>query len=321
MRTIEILFLTSPQFCPDETEITLLKDRYPQVSLTVVEARSYTMEQLAKAEIVVGMPRRRDLKEAKNLRWFQTPSSGVTPYVDTSLYVHKDIILTNAKGTYGRQIADHVLGMIIAFNHNLLTYYDQMKEKLWLSHWPTKDLWDSTLLIIGYGDIGSNLAMRAKAHAMRVIVVKRTPMEVPSHVDAIYTSDSLDEVLPQADYVAVCAAATPDTENLLDRKRLLLMKQGSILINVARGSLVDEIALAELLETGHIAAAGLDVTREEPLEEESPLWTLPNVLITPHASGFSLNDPHYVFSLFLENLGHYLGDGEMKNLVDFSRKY
>ncbi len=142
---------------------------------------------------------------------------------------------------------------------------------------------------------------------MRVIVVKRTSMEVPSHVDAIYTSDSLDEVLPpQADYVAVCAAATPpDTENLLDRERLELMKRGSILINVARGSLVDEKALIELLRDGHIAAAGLDVTQEEPLGgEKSPLWTLPNVLITPpHASGFSESDPHQVFSLFLENLG------------------
>lgn len=321
MRTIEILFLTSTHFCPNEAEITLLKERYPQVSLTVVEGKDYTIEQLAKAEILVGTPRTRDLKEAKNLRWFQAQSSGVTPFVDTSLYVHEDIILTNAKGTYGRQIADHVLGMIIAFNHNLLTYHEQMKQKNWESHWPTKDLWDSTLLIVGYGDIGTNLALRAKAHEMRVIVVKRTPMEIPSHVDAIYTSDSLDEVLPQADYVAVCAAATPDTENLLDRKRLQSMKQGSILINVARGSLVDEEALVELLKDGHIAAAGLDVTQREPLEEESPLWTLPNVLITPHASGFSESDPHQVFALFLENLGHYLGDRKMKNLVDFSRKY
>ncbi|MGE4453283.1 MAG: D-2-hydroxyacid dehydrogenase [Sphaerochaeta sp.] len=321
MRSIETLFLTSTHFCPDETEIELLKSRFPEISLTITDAKHYTLEQLSKAEIIVGTPRREDLLEAKNLRWLQTQSSGVTPYVEKSLYTHEDIILTNAKGTYGRQIADHVLGMIIAFNHNLLTYHEQMKQKTWESHWPTKDLWDSTLLIIGYGDIGKNLALRAIAHEMRVIVVKRTPMEAPSHVASVYTSDSLDEVLPQADYVAVCAAATPDTENLLDRKRLQSMKKGSILINVSRGSLVDEEALVALLKDGHIAEAGLDVTQREPLEEESPLWTLSNILITPHASGLSESDPHQVFALFLENLGHYLGDRKMKNLVDFSQKY
>ncbi len=155
MKTIEILFLTSTHFCPDEAEITLLKERYPQVSLTIAEGKDYTVEQLAKAEILVGTPRTRDLTEAKNLRWFQAQSSGVTPpFVDTSLYVHKDIILTNAKGTYGRQIADHVLGMIIAFNHNLLTYHEQMKQKNWESHWPTKDMWDSTCLSLGMEILG-----------------------------------------------------------------------------------------------------------------------------------------------------------------------
>ncbi|MGH0053572.1 MAG: D-2-hydroxyacid dehydrogenase [Sphaerochaetaceae bacterium] len=321
MRTIETLFLTNTHFCPDEEELQRLKERYPQISLTISEARSYTLDQLAKAEIIVGTPRRGDLGVATNLRWMQAQSSGVTPYVDKTLYHNQDIILTNAKGTYGRQIADHILGMIIAFNHNLLAYHDQMKERRWESYWPTKDLWDSTLLIIGYGDIGENVALRAKAHGMRVIVVKRTPIEIPESVDALYTTDSLDTVLPLADYVAVCAAATPETQNLLDRKRLLLLKQGAILLNVARGSLVDEEALISLLQNGHLAAAGLDVTQEEPLQETSPLWNLPNVLVTPHASGLSLSDPHQVFSLFLDNLGHYLGDGKLKNLVEFSRKY
>lgn len=321
MRTVETLFLTGTHFNPDEAELAKLKTAYPYLSLTVTGLKTYTLDQLAKAEIIVGTPDPKDLKVAKNLKWMQTQSSGVTQFMTPDVFTNGEIILTNAKGTYGRQIADHVIGSIIAFNHNLLTYHDQMKQNLWKAYFPKIDIWNSTILIIGFGDIGQNIAIRAKAHGMKVIVVKRTAMELPECVDEIYTIDKLDSVLPKADYVAVCVAATAETENMLNEDRLKLMKKGSMLINVGRGSLVDEQALITLLENGYIGSAALDVTQTEPLGEDSRLWSLENVLITPHASGFSYNDPHFVFDLFFENLGHYLGGETLKNQVDFSRKY
>lgn len=322
MKNIKTLFLTCSHFNPDESELHRLSDTYQQVQITVTDEKAYTEEQIAEAEIIVGFPKPEDLCKATRLRWLQTPSAGVEPYIDRSLYHAPDnVVLTNAVGTYGRQIADHVMGMIIGENHYLFTYHDQMKRGEWNRFFPDHDLWESTILIIGFGDIGRNLAKRAKAHEMQVLVVKRTPIETPSSVDELHTPDALDSLIARADYIVICAASTPDTENIMHADRIANMKRGAFLINVARGSLVDQDALIEALEAGRIAGAGLDVTDPEPLPPESRLWSLPNVLITPHASGLSHSDPHQVFSIFLENLGHYLGEGNFRNRVDFKRGY
>ena len=321
MKKIETLFLRCSHFNPTDAEVANLLKTYPQLSVTTTDEGTYSFEQLEKAEIIVGFPKVADLPKAKNLRWLQTPSAGVMQYVDTGLYANKDCILTTASGTYGRQIGDHVMAMILGFNHMFLTYHDQMKEKKWQRYFPTSDIWDSTILVIGFGDIGQNVARLAKAHDMHVIAVKRTPVDKPSYVDELYTTDQLDRLLPTSDYVVVCTASTPETENLLNAKRIGLMKQGSYLINVARGALVDQDAVIEALEMGNLAGAGFDATEPEPLPPENKLWSFPNVLITPHSSGLSPSDPAKVFSIFTDNLGQYLGDKKMKNVVDFARKY
>ncbi len=318
---MRILFLTNSHFDPDPDERAALLSEFTDIDLVSVPLADYPPELVERAEIIVGFPKPEDLVRATNLKWLQTPSSGVGQYMDRALFAHEGVILTNAKGTYGPQIADHVLGMIIGFNHNLFLYHDQMKEQKWYRYVPTKDLWQSTIIIIGLGDIGTNLATRAKAHGMRTIAVKRTMAEKPSSVDELYTIDKLDGVLGQGDYVVLCAASTDETEHLIDAKRLSLMKEGSYLINVGRGSLVDEEALIKALESGHLGGAGLDVTATEPLEKESPLWSLPNVLITPHASGLSYSDPHQVFTLFRENMRRLRDGVPLKNHVDFERGY
>jgi phosphoglycerate dehydrogenase-like enzyme len=301
--------------------VTYLKENYPQLVLTITEETTYSTDQIEKAEIIVGFPRVEDLPKARNLKWLQTPSAGVMQYVDKNLYINKNIVLTTASGTYGRQIGDHVIGMIIALNHQFLTYHNQMQTKKWERYFPTSDIWESTILIIGFGDIGQNVAKLAKAHHMNVVAVKRTPAAKPSYVDELVTIDQLDRILPTADYVVVCTASTPDTENLINAKRIGLMKQGSYIINVARGSLVDQDAVIEALEKGKLRGAGFDATQPEPLPPENKLWSLPNVLITPHSSGLSPSDPAKVFSIFADNLKHYTNDEKMKNIVDFTRKY
>lgn len=321
MRTINTLFLTGSHFNPDQEELATLAALFPQIQLTSVSMLDYTPQHIQQAQIIVGLPKAQDLKLATNLRWLQTPSSGVGQYVDPTLYAADPILLTNARGTYGKQIADHIIGMIIAFNHNLLRYHDQMKAKLWKRYFPTKDLWESTLLIIGLGDIGNQLAVRAKAHNLRVLAVKRIKTEKPAWVDELGTEDDLEAFLPQADYVALCAASTSQTEHLLDAKRISLLPHGAFVCNIGRGNLIDEEALVEALQSGHIGGAGLDVTTVEPLPFDHVLWTLPNVLITPHASGLSPSDPHQVFSLFLQNLALYLAEKPLINLVDFTRAY
>ncbi len=321
MKSPAILFLTHSHFHPDDGELQLFHSLYPHLEVTTLKGTTYTSEQLSKAEIIVGFPKPEDLVHATSLRWLHAPSSGVTQYADKALFARKDVLLTNSSGTYGKQIADHIIGMIIAFNHNFFTYHNQMKERVWKNIFPSHDIWESTLLIVGLGDIGTNLAKRAKAHGMRVLAVKRTPSEKPSCVDALKTIDELDSLLGQADYLALCPAYTKETEHLIDARRLSMMKSTAYLINVGRGALVDEQALIEALETKRLAGAGLDVTQIEPLPPTSKLWSLENVFITPHSSGLSPSDPHQVFSLFLNNLRKFLHGEPMQNLVDFQRKY
>jgi phosphoglycerate dehydrogenase-like enzyme len=321
MNQIETLLLNCSHFRPDASELKKLVEHYPELRVTVADEPSYTIMQLAKAQIVVGFPKPGDLVHAEHLRWLQTPSAGVGQYSNKALFRNKDILLTSAVGTYGKQIADHVLGMIIAFNHYFFTYQRQMETHHWQRYFPTHDIWESTILLIGFGDIGKNIAIRAKAHGMQVLAVKRTMTEKPPYVDELYTTESLDDLLSRADYVVLCVASTPQTENILDERRIGLMKQGSYLINVARGALADQEALVQALQEGRLAGAGLDATEPEPLPPEHPLWRMPNVFITPHASGMSLSDPHQVFDIFFKNLGRYLNGQPMRNLVDFDRRY
>ena len=317
----EILFLRCTHFDPTENELSRLHESFPLIHLTVKEQDGYSVDDIKRAHIIAGFPKVGDLRSAGNLRWLQTPSAGVQQYAERSIYAHDKVILTSARGTYGRQISDHVIAMIIGHNHNLWTYRDQMKQKIWKRYFPLTDIWESTIVIIGFGDIGSSIAKKAKALDMHVVVVRRESGNIPEYVDEMYTQESLDDLLHRADYLAVCAASTKETLNLIDGRRLSELKRRCCVINVARGNLIDEKALIENLESGHLGGAALDVTESEPLDVNSPLWTLPNVMITPHASGLSLSDSPQIVSLFERNLRLFLERKPLINTIDFDKKY
>jgi phosphoglycerate dehydrogenase-like enzyme len=177
------------------------------------------------------------------------------------------------------------------------------------------------LLIVGYGSIGRELARRAKAFDMRVWGVTRSGEGDPAHAERIVAASQLDEVLPQADYVVVTAPETPATKRLIGAAQIARMKRGARLLNVARGSLLDEAALVRALESGALAGAALDVAETEPLPPESPLWRAPNLLITPHTSAVSDRLWSRETSLLLDLLERWFDGREMFNRVDFSRGY
>jgi phosphoglycerate dehydrogenase-like enzyme len=187
-----------------------------------------------------------------------------------------------------------------------------------ISHIPAREdqLGGKTLLIVGLGRVGTRLAQLAKAFDVRVVATKRDPSRGGDGVDAVYRDDGLLEVLPSADIVALTCPLTPSTENLIDGMALAAMKPSAHLINVARGRIVDEEALIRALRGQRLAAAALDVTREEPLPPTSPLWSLPNVLLTPHKGGETQRIEEGVIDLLMENLRRlWGGEHVLKNQV------
>ncbi len=316
------LLLEGLNFYPTEEDLAKLRDTFPSVEIVVRKRGGYDASDIETFDIIMGYPRTEDLKQATRLKWLQSPAAGVNAFADLSLFANKDVILTKASGTYGRQIGDHVIGFIIAHNHQFLLHYKRMKEKIWKRTFPEKDLWSSKITIIGFGDLGEQIARKAKALDMRVEVVRKNVPDTPHPlVDRFYPTEEMNEALICSDYLVIAAAGTAETHHMVDAHALSCMPKGSVIINVARGTLIDEVALAAALQNGDIGGAYLDVTEVEPLPEDSPLWSMENVLITSHSSGLSRNTTPIVYDLFFKNLTAFLEGNPMKNVVDFERGY
>ncbi|MEC9489457.1 MAG: D-2-hydroxyacid dehydrogenase [Halanaerobiales bacterium] len=316
-----ILVLTNEIFDLPQAAEAEIREIAPEIKLDIVESSSDYSELIKKSEIVFGWPKTNLVKQAENLKWLHLPSAGVDRYADQEIYQNQDIVLTNSSGVYGKPIAEHVFAMIMAHNRNLIDYAYDKKEKKWQRKNEIKDFFNSTVGILGLGDIGSTIARRAKAWGAQVLALKRTMTELPAYVDQIYLNKDLNKLLSRADYVILTLPGTPETEGIIGREELKMMKNSAFIVNIGRGSLIKQDDLVEALEKGWIAGAGLDVTEPEPLPATSKLWEMDNVILTPHTSGFSPTNDQRRFEIFKDNLKHYLDQQELLNQVDFKLKY
>ncbi|MFP4222757.1 MAG: D-2-hydroxyacid dehydrogenase [Phycisphaeraceae bacterium] len=271
---------------------------------------------LAEAEIVVGWPDIGDLPGAKNLRWLQLASAGAEKYAAA---LDESVHLTNASGVFGGPMAEHVFALMLGLVRRIPTMVRAQPEAHWRWKGGCGEVAGTTCGILGLGDIGRAVARRARAFDMRVLAVKRTPGRTPQGVEAVWDLSGLDRLIAEADHLVVTLPGTEHTRHLVSRDRLFAMKRGSFIYNVGRGSVIDEAAMIDALQAGHLAGAGLDVFETEPLPPESPLWRMENVIVSPHRSG---NTPHYherVGEIFLDNLARYLEGEPLRNEV--SRKW
>ena len=271
--------------------------------------------------LVVSMLWKNELAaRAGKLRFIQSISAGTDQY-DKVLLRERGIRLASAAGVNAHAVAEHAMALMLALARRLPEARDNQHARRWrgmISEIAAREdqLGGKTLLIVGLGRIGARLARLAKAFDMRVIATKRDPGTGAADVDGVYTNDRLHDLLGQADVVALTCPLTPATERLIDAAALATMKPTAHLINVARGRVVDEPALVEALQQRRIAAAGLDVTHEEPLPATSPLWTMPHVLITPHTAGETQRYEDAVIDILLENLERlWRGQTELRNQV------
>ncbi len=259
------------------------------------------------------------LTAAPALRWQQSPSAGVN-HILTPAFLQKDIILTNAAGVHAIPISEFVLAFMLYHAKNLRKLQTLQDEHTWVRGVFLEELADATLLILGTGNIGQAIASRAKAFGVTVWGSRRHPEPLPNF-DKVVGADEWRSLLPTADYVVIATPLTIETKGLIDEAALRSMRQSAYLINIARGAIVDEVALLTALREGWIAGAGLDTVATEPLPQESPLWSLPNAFITPHCSALSPPLRERIAQLFIDNLKRYQTGQPLRNVVDKQAGY
>ena len=287
-------------------------------TLKVLTKGQYDRDDLQDCEVLFGNFPPADLKYIPNLKWVATASAGVDAYVADDIYPHPGVILTNSSGAYGIAIAEHLLTVTLMLLRRMREYEEGQRQKRWKYLGKIRSVFGSTVTIVGIGNIGGNFAKRCKAMGATVRGVKRTPGEKPEYIDELYLTEELDQAIQGADVVALCLPGTNQTQHIITEKQLNAMKPGAILLNIGRGTAIDQQALCQALESWHLGGAGLDVTDPEPLPPESPLWTMGNVVLTPHISGNDSLDytTETILDLFIENLSHYVKGEPMHNVID-----
>lgn len=249
---------------------------------------------------------------ARQLRWIQVTYAGVDGFL-TPAIVDSEVVVTNVRGMHAETIGDHVLMGILALARNLPRLIHQQAARRW-QHVPVAEVAGDTLGIIGLGAIGQAIARRGRACGMQVIGTRRTAEPVPG-VDEVYGPEGLETVLRRSRWVVLACPLTPETHGLIGARELDWIGDG-YLINIGRGALVDENALTAALQAGRLGGAMLDVFVEEPLPESSPLWHLPNVLITPHLAGRQRDYTGRAADIFVDNLARYRDGRPLRNVVD-----
>ncbi|HKV24582.1 MAG TPA: D-2-hydroxyacid dehydrogenase [Candidatus Acidoferrum sp.] len=304
-----------------------LRKRWPEMNVVHLPDYDELPAELPDADIFVGYSLRAEqLQHARKLKWIHSTAAGVAQLMYPELR-DSGILVTNPSGVFSVPMAEHTMGLLIALARN---FPDSLRHQEH-SHWGQQDLWNKperltelngqTLLIVGFGSIGRELALRARAFDMRVWGVTRSGQGDHSLAEKIFPSTQLLEALPHADYVVIAAPETFQTRRMFGAEQIARMKRGARLINVGRGSLLDEAALIQALESGALAAAALDVVSAEPLPSENPLWKVPNLFITPHTSAVSDRLWLRETNLLVDLLDCWFSGRDLFNRIDFARGY
>lgn len=294
-----------PQLQIEYGPIEEIKDKLPQGEILITYGEDLT-------EDIV--------RQCTNLKWLMVISAGLDKLPFKQL-IEQKILVTNARGIHRNPMAEHAFALILQDTRRLLELWDAQREKFWDSNIRVGELTDSTIVVVGAGAIGEEVARKAKAFDMVTIGVNRSGGPV-ANFDRIYKWDQLSLALSLADYVVVITPLTNETRGMFGEQEFKVMADNCYFINLARGEVVQEKALIKALENRWIRGAAIDTFCEEPLPSHNPLWKVDNLIITPHMAG---KTPHYIkraMDIFKHNLKVYLtGEGTMKNIVDLSKGY
>jgi phosphoglycerate dehydrogenase-like enzyme len=304
----------------DDAELTAFEDRLrsslPEVTVRVASDYDDALEKIRTATVVVSeyLPGEK-LTAAEELQWLQATSAGVDHY-DLDEFRERDVAVTTASGIHAEPIAEQVIGYMLHFERGFHRAVRQQADGRW-EEFRGGELTGKTVGIVGTGAIGQRVAALSDAFGMTAIGIRNDPTTIPDPIDEIFGPDELHTVLGRSDYVVLACPLTEETHHLLSIKELSSMKPTAVLINIARGAVVNEDHLVRALQSRDIRGAALDVTETEPLPADSPLWDLSNTLVTPHMAGLTPRYLDRLGDLFVENYRLFLedGSGDLKNRV------
>lgn len=309
---------------PPQTETTRdwarrLRAAMPDLNLVVAESEPEALQAISTADAAFGTPSADLLAHAEKLRWLQAPQAAPPAGYYHDALVRHPVIVTNFRQIFDDHIGAHIMAFLLAFARGFHRYVPQQLRREWkkppensgVVHLP-----EATALIVGLGGIGAEAARLASAFGMTVLGTDARRDATPPGVSEMHAPDMLDALLPRADFVILTVPHTPATEGLMDRARFQRMKRSAFFINIGRGMTTRLNDLVAALRANEIAGAGLDVFEIEPLPEDHPLWTMPNVLITPHVAGYGpyLDDRRY--AIMLDNCRAFASGGALRNVVD-----
>jgi len=315
------------QWRPPSNVSAALRQKFPRMRVDHLANLNELEGALKDADIFVGYSiRPNQLSWAPRLKWIHSTAAGIAQLAYPEL-IESGIMVTNASGVHSHTIGEHVLGLLIALARRFIDSMNFQREK----HWAQQEIWDTfpspqnlsdgTLLIVGLGSVGTEIADRAATMGMKIHGVTRSGKSQHKNIAKVYPSSELRAGLAEADYVVLAAPETKDTFRLIGAPEFSAMKKSAYFLNIARGSLIDEAAFADALRNHTIAGAAIDVASEEPLPPESPLWTCPNLLITPHLAAASIHLWERQTALLIDNLERWFDGRELLNQVDLSRGY
>lgn len=274
-------------------------------------------------EVLFGHPVPALLRQASQLKWLCSDYAGVEKYLDDAVWPRPDCLLSNASGAYGPTISEHILMVLLMLLRRMPEYQADLCQRQWTFHTPIRSIIGSHVVMLGTGDIGSHTARRLKALGASVTGVCRSGRSKEPAFDRVVPIQELDSVLPSADALVMALPSTPETEGVLSRERIALLPERAYVVNVGRGSAIDQNALVEALIQRKLAGAALDVMTPEPLPAGDSLWDCPNTIITPHVSGnMSLGLTCDIdVDMFCADLARYAAGEPLANLVDRIRGY
>lgn len=318
----------NPFWCVPDNALEELRSTFPRILFIKTRNQDELLREVKDAEILFGYDLDSDaLKAAKVLKWIHVPAANVFQFIRPDLK-DRNILVTNARGLHATVISEQVIGSMLVFSRRFMDCWKFQQERhysqpeLLQTSPPLSELHGKTAVILGLGSIGREIARLSKAFGMRVLASKRNVQSAHENVDQVFDKSDFRQALPEADYLVISMARTPDTDGLLGEAELALLKKECVLINIARAKIVNQNVLLRYLKEGRIRGAALDVFEIEPLPSDSELYSLSNVFLTPHIAGVAGRE-HWprMIRLFVENLNRYLSGEPLLNVVDLDSGY